>query len=121
VWESRTLDIVVDASSELKGKVRMAPGMVAPPFLDMHVKQYIEGELRLEGPPSYMDQDGNYIVRTPPGATVELYYNGTMTPSSGNTLAFRPWHAIVQRLWKPVTLDPEYSASPSVIARVPWL
>jgi hypothetical protein len=120
VWASRTLDIVVDAASELKGKVRMAPGMVAPPFLDLHVKQYIEGELRLEGPPSYMDQEGNYIVRTLPGATVELFYNGSMTPTAGNTQPFRSWHAIVQRLWESVTLDPEYSSVTSVVAHVPW-
>ena len=103
------------------GPSGMSPGMIRPSFPpQIGVNQYLDGVLQFTNwGPMPSGGDDSFVFYARPGADVEFYVDGTMTPVDGNTFKFETWGTRLQRVRQDVAIDPVRSSVPSMIARVP--
>jgi hypothetical protein len=121
VWENRQLDMVLDKGIRVRGTLGVVPGMVqqAPYPPTVTVNEYIDGAM-VGGPPAGYSEGVPYTYEfyAPPGATVEVYVEGSMSPTDGNTVPFAMWGGSLQDLREDTTFDVVQGSVENIIARV---
>ncbi|MCC8363857.1 M12 family metallo-peptidase [Lysobacter sp. A6] len=119
VWEDRIVDVTLERTLRVTGTINVAAGMIRPlAEPQMAVHQYVNGEMRKSDHVWIPDPTtGAFEFRAIPGATLEMYVEGTNLPVDGNTLPFATWSARIQDVRSDFTLNPTRSSVQSVLGR----
>jgi hypothetical protein len=120
-WQDQQLDLVLDKRVRIRGALGVVPGMVQqqPYGPDVTIHQYVDG--KMVGSPMAGYADGvpyTYEYYALPGATVEIWVNGTGSPTEGNTVPFATWVGALQNVRQDTTFDVAQSGVESIVARV---